>query len=49
VILLQVDPASSDELETICEGCYEIENTSIFTWFSIPNVGHYRWLHDPIR
>jgi hypothetical protein len=30
VILLQVDPASGDELETICEGCYEIENTSIF-------------------
>jgi len=31
VILLQVDPASSDELETVCEGCYEIEDTSIFT------------------
>ncbi len=23
VILLQIDPASSDEPETICEGCYE--------------------------
>jgi hypothetical protein len=48
VILLQVDPASSDEPEIIYEGCYEIKNTSIFTWFSIPNVGHYRWLHRPI-
>jgi hypothetical protein len=25
VILLQVNPASSDEPETVCEGCYEIE------------------------
>jgi hypothetical protein len=32
VILLQVDPASSDELKTVCEGCYETEDTSIFTW-----------------
>jgi hypothetical protein len=30
VILLQNDPASSDELETVCEGYYETENTSIF-------------------
>ncbi len=30
VILLQVDPASSDELEIVYEGCYEAENTSIF-------------------
>ncbi len=30
VILLQVDPASSDEPETVCEGCYETEDTSIF-------------------
>jgi hypothetical protein len=30
VILLQVDPASGDELETVCEGYYEIEDTSIF-------------------
>jgi len=49
VILLQVDPAVGDEPETICEGCYEIEDTSIFSWSSIPGIGHYRWLHDPIR
>ncbi len=49
VILLQVDPASSDELETICEGCYETEDTSIFAWSSIPGVGHYRRLHGPIH
>jgi hypothetical protein len=48
VILLQVDPASGDEPETVCEGCYETEDTSIFTWFSIPGVGHYRWLRGPI-
>ncbi len=48
VILLQVDPASGDKLETICESCYETENTSIFAWSSIPGVGHYRWLPDPI-
>jgi hypothetical protein len=44
VILLQVDPASSDEPEIICEGCYETEDTSIFAWSSVPDVGHYRWL-----
>jgi hypothetical protein len=49
VILLQVDPASGDEPETICEGCYEIEDTSIFAWSSVLGVGHYRWLHGPIR
>jgi hypothetical protein len=32
VILLQVDPASGDEPETVCEGCYDTEDTSIFTW-----------------
>ncbi len=50
VILLQVNPASGDELETVydCEGCYETKNTSIFAWFSIPNVGHYHWLHGLI-
>jgi hypothetical protein len=42
VILLQVDPASDDELETVYQACYEIEDTSIFTWFSVPGVGHYR-------
>jgi len=41
MILLQVDPASGDELETIWEGCYKIENTSIFAWSSILDVGHY--------
>jgi hypothetical protein len=49
VILLQVDPASGDELETVCEGCYEIEDISIFTWSSVPGVGHYCWLHSLIR
>ncbi len=49
VILLQVDPASDDEPETVCEGCYETKDTSIFAWSSVPGVGHYRWLHGPIR
>ncbi len=42
VILLQVDPTFGDELETICEGCYETKDTSIFAWSSVPDVGHYR-------
>jgi len=49
VILLQVDPIFNDELEIICEGYYETEDTSIFTWFSVPSIGHYRWLRGPIR
>ncbi len=49
VILLQVDPASDDKPETVCEGCYETEDTSIFVWSSVPSVGHYRWLHGPIH
>jgi hypothetical protein len=49
VILLQVDPDSSDEPETVYEGCYETEDTSIFAWSSIPGVGHYCWLCGPIR
>jgi GTPase len=49
VILLQVDLTFSDELETVCEGCYETENTSIFAWSSVPGVGHYRWLRGSIR
>jgi hypothetical protein len=49
VILLQVDPASGDEPETVCEGCYETKDTSIFAWSSVPGVGHYRWLRGPIR
>jgi hypothetical protein len=48
MILLQVDLVSGDELETVYEVYYEIENTSIFAWFSIPGIGHYRWLHNPI-
>ncbi len=48
VILLQVDPASGDEPETVCEGYYETEDTSIFTWSSILGVGHYCWLRGPI-
>jgi len=46
VILLQIDLISGDEPETIYEGRYEIENTSIFAWSLIPNIGHYRWLRD---
>jgi hypothetical protein len=42
MILLQIDPTFSDELETIYEGCYEIENIYIFTWSSVPDIGHYR-------
>ncbi len=49
MILLQVDPASGDELETVCEGCYETKDTSIFAWSLVPGVGHYRWLRGPIR
>jgi hypothetical protein len=49
VILLQIDLASGDELETVCESCYDTEDTSIFAWSSIPGVGHYRWLRGPIR
>jgi hypothetical protein len=39
VILLQVDPASGDEPEIVCEGCYETEDTSIFAWSSVPGIG----------
>jgi len=42
VILLQVDPASGDEPETVCEGCYEIKDIFIFAWSLVPGVGHYR-------
>ncbi len=49
MILLQVDLASGDKPETIYEGCYETEDTSIFAWSSVPGVGHYRWLRGPIR
>jgi len=49
MILLQVDPAFGDEPNTVCEGCYETEDTSIFAWSSVPGVGHYHWLRGPIR
>jgi hypothetical protein len=49
VILLQVDLVSGDEPETVYERCYKTENISIFAWFSILGVGHYRWLRGPIR
>jgi len=49
MILLQVDPAPGDEFEIVYEGYYETKNTSIFAWSSIPGVGHYCWLCDPIR
>ncbi len=49
VILLQVDPASGDKPKTVCEGFYETENTSIFAWSLVPDVGHYCWLHGPIH
>jgi hypothetical protein len=48
VILLQVDPAFGDEPETVCEGCYETEDTSIFAWSLVPDVSHYRWLRGLI-
>jgi hypothetical protein len=48
VILLQVNPASGNEPKTIYNFFYEIENTLIFAWFSIPDVGHYHWLHSLI-
>ncbi len=49
LILLLVDPAFGDELETVYEGYYEIEDTSIFAWSSIFGVGQYRWLCGPIH
>ncbi len=49
VILLQIDPASNDEPEIVCESCYETKDTSIFALFSIFGIGHYRWLCGPIR
>jgi hypothetical protein len=46
VILLQVDPTFSDEPETVCEGCYKIEDTFISL---ILDVGHYCWLRGLIH
>ncbi len=48
VFLLQIDLASGEEPETICEACYETKDTSIFAWSSILDVGHYCWLCGPI-
>jgi hypothetical protein len=44
VILLQVNLTFNNELATMYEGFYEIKNTLIFAWSSIPNIGHYHWL-----
>jgi hypothetical protein len=49
VILLQIDPAFGDEPEIVYENCYKIEDNSIFTWSSIPDIGHYHWLHGLIH
>jgi hypothetical protein len=48
VILLQVNLASGNEYEIVCEGFYKTKNTSIFAWSSILGVGHYHWLCSPI-
>jgi hypothetical protein len=49
VILLQVDPIFNDEPETIYEGCYKIEDISIFAWSLVLGIGHYCWLRGLIR
>ncbi len=49
VTLLQIHPASSDEPETVCEGCYKTEDIFIFAWYLILDVGHYCWLRGPIH
>ncbi len=49
VILLQVDLVSGDEPKTVYEGYYETEDIFIFTWSSIPAVGHYHWLCGSIH
>jgi hypothetical protein len=49
VILLQVDPVSNDESKTVCEGYCETKVISIFAWSLVLGIGHYRWLHGPIR
>jgi len=36
VILLQVNLASGDEPKTVCEGCYETKDTSIFVGLQFP-------------
>jgi len=49
VILLQVDPASGDEPKTVYEGCYKTEDTFIFAWSLVFDIGHYCWLRNSIR
>jgi hypothetical protein len=49
MILLQVNPTSSDEPKIVYESCYENEDTYIFAWSLILNVGHYHWLHGSIH
>ncbi len=49
MILLQANLAFDDEFEIVCEGCYKTEDISIFTWFSVPGIGHYRWLRGLIH
>jgi len=49
VILLQINPTSNDEHVIVYEGCYKTKDTSIFAWFSIFGVGHYRWLRGSIH
>jgi hypothetical protein len=44
VILLQINPASDKEPETVCEGYYETKDTSIFAYSSVLDIGHYCWL-----
>jgi hypothetical protein len=42
-------PASGDEPKTVYEGCYETKDIFIFTWSSVPDIGHYCWLHGLIH
>jgi len=48
VILLQINLVSGDGLKIIYKVFYEIEDTSIFAWSLIPNVGHDHWLCSSI-
>jgi hypothetical protein len=48
MILLQVNPTSSDEPKTMYKSFYETKNTLIFTCSLIIDVGYYRWLHGLI-
>ncbi len=48
MILLQVNLASGDKPETVCGGYYKTENIYLFTWSSVPDVGHHCWLRGPI-